>query len=104
MKKTILLILLLGLITVSSTSCSLLAQETPVVPEPAPQPDPVKILEERVQTERELRIEAQDAASDEALLRERWQLAAIALCLLALFSFLAGTTIGSRGKRHAAVA
>tara|TARA_R110002096_G_scaffold288290_1_gene481991 strand:+ start:1126 stop:1437 length:312 start_codon:yes stop_codon:yes gene_type:complete len=103
MKKTILLILLLGLITVSSTSCSLNAEEQPAAELPA-KPDPVKILEERIQTERELRIEAQIDASDEALLRERWQLAAIALCLLTLVGFLAGTTIGSRGKRHAAVA
>lgn len=102
--KIILITLAFALLSVTSTSCSLKAEEPPATVETPQKPDPVKILEERIQTERELRLEAQQEASDEALLRERWQLASIALCLIALVAFLGGTTIGSRGKRHAAIA
>ena len=103
MKKLILSIILLGLVAVSTTSCNLNADDLPGMVMVSP-PDPVKVLEDRLEAERELREEAQAQADSEALLRERWQLAAIGLGVVALVGFLAGTSIGSRGKRHAAIA
>jgi|GEM_PF-3648044 len=104
MKKIVITILLLGLVAVGSTSCELSAKDPATVQPTTVLPDSVKVLEKRVETERELRIEAEDEASAEVILRERWQLAAIALGGLVLVGFLAGTGIGSRGKRHATVA
>ena len=103
MKRTLLLILLLGFAAVSSTSCSLKADDQSDEPASAPViPDPIEILEERIETERDLRFEVQEALANESLQRERWQLAATALSVVALAGFLIGTTIGSRGRRHAA--
>ena len=103
MKKLILSIVLLGLVAVSTTSCNLMADNLPEVITVAP-PDPVKLLEDRLEAERKLREEAEEQAAGEVLLRERWQLAVIALSVLTLVGFLAGTSIGSRGKHHASQA
>ena len=100
MKKLILSLVLLGLVAVSTTSCNLMADNLPEVMTVAP-PDPVKLLEDRLEAERELREEAEEQAAGEVLLRERWQLAVIALSVLTLVGFLAGTSIGSRSKHYA---
>jgi len=98
--KTTLTILLFVLLSIGTTSCNLNATEDPVQP---PAPDPVKVLEDQVESERQHRLDAELQAEEEARLRERWELAAIGLGILAIIGFFAGTTIGSRGKRHAAV-
>src|SRR6056297_3315328 len=104
MKKSILTALLLGLLAVGTSSCSVIAEDPAEGPPTPPAPDPVKVLEDRIETERELRVEAQDEAAEETIQRERWQLATIVLSGLVLVGFLVGTSIGSQGKRHAAAA
>ncbi len=103
MKKLILSIVLLGFVAAGTTSCKLDADDLPPASATA-LPDPVKVLEGRLEGERELREEARDQAARETVLRERWQLAALGLGVLAVATFLVGTSIGSRGKRHAALA
>lgn len=104
MKKTVILILLFVFVAIGTTSCNVNADDLAEPPQPPAKPDPVKVLEDRIETERQLRVEAQETAEGETLLRERWQLAAFGLGILALVGFLVGTSVGARGKRHASYA
>lgn len=97
MKKTIYIILLLLFSAITLSSCSLSANE-PVGP---PVPDPFQVLEERIESERKLRVDAELKADDETKLRERWELAAVGLGILTILGFIAGTSLGSKGNRHA---
>ena len=98
--KSILLILSLAALmipVITLTSCTNSIAEEPH----PPAPDPVVVLQEQIETERQLRLTAEAAVIDEALLRRRWELAALAASIIAMAGFLAGTALGSRGKRHA---
>ena len=98
--KIILTILALVLLTISSTSCTLHADE----PAGPPPPDPVQVLEAQVEQERQQRLEAEELAAIEAKTRRRWELAAVGLGIVALLSFFGGTLLGSCGRRHASLA
>jgi hypothetical protein len=98
--KTILTILALVLISISSTSCALHADEELVGPPP---PDPIEVLEAQVEQERQERLEAEELATIEAESRRRWELATIGLGVLGLLGFFAGTLLGSYGRRHASL-
>lgn len=98
--KSILLILSLAALMVPTTmltSCTNSIAEDRI---PAAL-DPVAALQEQVEAERQLRLTAEAAVMEEALLRRRWELAALAASIIAVAGFLAGTALGSRGKRHA---
>jgi hypothetical protein len=99
-KTTICTILILFAATALS-SCGDVTAESEPPPPPAP-PNPIEILEDRIESERELRIEAEARVEEEAGSRGRWELAAIALGILGIAGFVGGTAIGSKGKRHAA--
>jgi len=99
---TITVILLAGSML---TGCD---QSTASVPFTPPGPDPVTVLEEQIEAERQLREEAQAKAEKaEARVEEaatgkgNWQLAALGLSVLAVLGFFGGTAIGSRGRYHA---
>ncbi|CAN5151412.1 hypothetical protein BH23VER1_BH23VER1_32600 [soil metagenome] len=64
-------------------------------------PNPVEVLEGQVAAERQLRAEVEERVAGEVETRERWEFAAIGLAFLAVIGFIAGTSIGSRGSRHA---
>lgn len=98
--KIILLIILIAFSAITNTSCELGRAEEPTVESP-PQPDPVEILEQRLGDEKQLRTEAEETLAGEITLKERWQLAATALAVLTMLAFLAGTSIGSRGRKYA---
>ena len=68
---------------------------------PATPPDPVEVLREQVESERELRTDAQSKASREETLRRRWEVATVTVGLAAVAAFLIGTMLGSWAKRHA---
>jgi hypothetical protein len=65
-------------------------------------PDASAALREEVKAERKSRLEAEAKAEKEAGSKSRWEMAAFALGVAALATFVGGTAIGSRGKRHAA--
>ena len=95
--KTMLCTIALLLAATTLSSCGdTTAQETP-----QPPPNPIEILEDRIESERELRLEAEAKADEEAGSRGRWELATIALAILAVAGFVGGTAIGSKGKQHA---
>ncbi|MGJ8644705.1 MAG: hypothetical protein ACSHX9_14960 [Luteolibacter sp.] len=66
-------------------------------------PDPVTVLEEKVEMERQLRVEAEVRADEETSVTDLWRLASMGLATLTLVAFFGGTAIGSRGRHHAAV-
>lgn len=94
---TVIIVLLLGAML---TSCDELHASVPVTP---PGPDPVKVLEERVESERQLREEAEAKVEQESIVRGHWQLAALGLSILGILGFFGGTAIGSRGRGHASI-
>lgn len=96
--KTIIYTIALLLAATALSSCG---DATAQAPEPTPPPDPVKVLEERVESETQLRREAEEKADGEQASRETWELAAISLAVLAVVGFFAGTALGSKGKNHA---
>lgn len=95
---TIVLILLAGSML---TSCDRSNANENLKP---PAPNPIKVLEEKVESERQLRQEAESLAAEEAASKGNWQLAALGLCLLAVIAFFGGTSIGTRGRYHAGTA
>lgn len=97
--KTIACAVILILVT-TTTSCDESHATQSHVP---PGPDPVKVLEEKVETERQLRQEAEALAAEQAAGRGNWQLASLGLCLFAVAAFIGGTAIGTRGRYHASV-
>ncbi|QQL43737.1 hypothetical protein [Sulfuriroseicoccus oceanibius] len=52
--------------------------------------------------EQELRVEAENRVEEQSSIRQHWELAAFGLGVVAVIGFFAGTSIGSRGRRHAA--
>lgn len=66
-----------------------------------PGPDPVTVLEEKMETERQLREKAEALAAEQVTSKNNWQLAALGLCLFAVVAFFGGTSIGTRGRNHA---
>ncbi|MFT5471046.1 MAG: uncharacterized lipoprotein YehR (DUF1307 family) [Verrucomicrobiales bacterium] len=50
--------------------------------------------------EREARAEAESQATEESRLRRRWELTAAGMVIIAIVGFVAGTALGSRGRRH----
>jgi hypothetical protein len=88
-------LLFLLLTAICLSSCN------PAPQEPQQGPSPVQVLQDRVESERQSRIEAQQATVRESEHRRRWELAATAASILALAGFLLGTILGSRGRRHA---
>ena len=68
---------------------------------PVKPPDPIAVMEDRIEAERGLRLEAEARADEEAGSRERWELAAICLAIFAIVGFVSGTAIGSRGRKYA---
>ena len=96
MKITTCAVILLLVAAINSCERSPVSQrKTP------PEPDPVTILEGQVATERELRTEAEGRVEKEATSRDLWQLAALGLAVVAVFAFIGGTAIGTRGRNHA---
>ncbi len=73
-------------------------RETPAQPE---SPAPLDLLQGQVESERQGRIVAEKAALEEQQRRRRWELASVGLAMLAVAGFLAGTSLGSMGRRHA---
>lgn len=94
-KIVIVLILLAGSLL---TSCE---QSTATVPFTPPGPNPVTVLKEQVESERELREQAELKTEEEATNKENWQLAALGLAVVTVIAFFGGTAIGSRGRHHA---
>ena len=70
-------------------------EETP------PDPGTVAFYQKKVETERRRREEAQLTAEAEAGRRKSWELAAAGLGILRLAGFVAGTALGSKGRRDA---
>lgn len=66
-----------------------------------PDPGTVAFYQKKVQAERRLREEAQLKAEAEAGRRKSWELAAAGLGILGLAGFVAGTALGSKGRRDA---
>lgn len=111
--KTIITIVLVLLVGSMLTSCD---ESTASVPPPPPPPNPVTVLEDQVESERQLRLEAEakvDKAEakvgkveekvEEAIIgKGNWQLVALGLSVLVVLGFFGGTAIGSRGRAHAA--
>ena len=64
-------------------------------------PSPIQVLREQMESERQGRIEAEQAAVRESENRHRWELVAVGTLLLSAAAFLVGTILGSRGRRHA---
>lgn len=91
-------ILFLLLIALCLGGCDSAAPRLPEKPEG---PSPVQVLQDRVESERQSRIAAEQATVRESEHRRRWELAATAATILALVGFLLGTILGSRGRRHA---
>ncbi|MEQ1842366.1 MAG: hypothetical protein ABL994_18340 [Verrucomicrobiales bacterium] len=73
-------------------------RETPVESQ---KPNPVDLLQGQIESERQGRLEAEKAVAEKEEHRRRWELATVGLALLAVAGFLAGTILGSRGRRHA---
>ena len=105
-KIAIVLILLAGSLL---TSCDQSTGTTSSPPPPPPRgPDPAAVLKQQVESERELRREAEVKAEkaetkveEAAVGKGHWQLAALGLSVLAVIGFIGGTSIGSRGRHHA---
>ena len=68
---------------------------------PPPGPDPVAVLEEKIEAERQLREKAEALAAEQAASKDNWQLASLGLGLFAVVAFFGGTSIGTRGRHHA---
>ena len=66
-----------------------------------PDPDPMQVLQAQLGSERQLRQTAEHKADEEAEIRDRWKLGAMGLGALVVVGFIAGTAIGSTGRRHA---
>jgi len=64
-------------------------------------PNPVDLLQGQLESERQGRLEAEKAVAEQEENRRRWELATVGLSMLALAAFLAGTILGSRGRRYA---
>ena len=98
---TIVLILLAGTMLTSCDESK--ATKTTEAPETftPPGPDPVKVLEKQVVSERELREAAEGRAEEASSAKDRWQLSTLGLGLLTVVAFFGGTAIGSRGRHHA---
>lgn len=94
---TIVLTMLAGLTLSSCDESQATKNSTP------PGPDPVTVLEKKVEAEQQLRKRAEVKASDETTSKNNWQLASFALGLLVMLAFFTGTSIGTRGRKHAEV-
>ena len=101
-KKTILTILLLLFSAITLSSCDATATAAEVIEVP-PAPDPIEVLKGQVESERELRLDAELQVVSAIEVRDRWQLLCLGLGLLTLIGFFAGTAIGSKGNRYANV-
>ena len=73
-----------------------------------PTPEQMRAVQERCRAEQERRKEAESGeeyarkqAGAQAKMREGWQLAALGIGVLAIAGFIAGTALGSKGKRDA---
>ncbi len=95
-KIAIVLILLAGSVL---TSCEQSTATVPFILPPGP--DPVTVLEEQVESERQLRKDAEAKIDEEETIRGHWQLATLGLAVVTVISFFGGTAIGSRGRHHA---
>jgi hypothetical protein len=95
---TIVLMLLTGSMLTSCDRSNATETSTP------PGRDPITVLEEKVEVERQLRAEAEALASDETTSKNNWQLASFGLGLFAVLAFFTGTSIGTRGRYHADLA
>ena len=95
--KTILSFIILALVLIT-TSCD---KPGPIESSTPSGPDPLTLLEEKMETERQLREEAEAKVEEEITNKSHWQLAAIGLSGLAMIAFFGGTAIGSRGRHHA---
>ncbi|MGJ8644157.1 MAG: hypothetical protein ACSHX9_12175 [Luteolibacter sp.] len=94
---TTVLTMLAGLTLISCDESHATKTSTP------PDSDPVTVLEEKVEMERQLRVEAEVRADEETSATDLWRLASMGLATLTLVAFFGGTAIGSRGRHHAAV-
>ncbi len=100
LSRITILLLLFSAITLSSCDVTTAAAEVIEVP---PAPDPIEVLEGQIESERQLRLDAELEAASAIELQDRWQLLALGLGLLTLVGFFAGTAIGSKGNRYANV-
>ena len=99
MKHIIEILILLAIIV----SIGALTSCTPekVSPEPAIPPEPHEVLKEQVDQERELREEAETRAEKESSRVKFWESACVVVFVGACIAFIAGTAIGSKGRKHA---
>ena len=74
---------------------------TPHPLKPEEGPNPIQVLREQMESERQGRMDAEQAAVRESENRHRWELVAVGTLLLSVAAFLVGTILGSRGRRHA---
>lgn len=70
-------------------------------PAPPPPPEPHDVLKEQVNQERELREEAETRADKESSRVKFWESACVFVFVGACIAFIAGTAIGSKGRKHA---
>ena len=120
--KTIITIALVLLTGFMLTSCDKSKAGSRRTQPPQPQQrisDPVAVLEDQVESERQLRKEAEAKAGNaeakaeakveeaeakvekSAINKGNWQLIALGLSVLVILGFFGGTAIGSRGRNHA---
>ena len=101
--KTIITIVLILLAGFTLTSCDDDSHTTTATESfaPPPGPDPVAVLEEKIEAERQLREKAEALAAEQAASKDNWQLASLGLGLFAVVAFFGGTSIGTRGRHHA---
>ena len=69
--------------------------------EPEVPPEPHEVLKQQVDRERELREEAEIRAEKESSRGNFWEFACVVVFVLACIAFIAGTAIGSKGRKHA---
>ena len=119
---TIVLVLLTGSMLTSCDKSKAGSPQTSASQPPQPPPrisDPVAVLEDQVESERQLRKEAEAKAGNaeakaeakveeaeakvekSAINKGNWQLIALGLSVLVILGFFGGTAIGSRGRNHA---
>ena len=97
--KTIITIVLILLAGFTLTSCD--ETNSTEFFAPPPGPDPVAVLEEKIEAERQLREKAEALASEQAASKDNWQLASLGLGLFAVVALFGGTSIGTRGRHPA---
>ena len=99
MKHIIEILIILAIVASIGAMTSCTSEEAE--PEPAVPPEPHEVLKEQISQERELREEAEARADFAESRGNFWEFACVAVFVLACIAFIAGTAIGSKGRKHA---